>query len=66
MNGATISLEDGSLWEISSIDRVDTMLWLPAEDIAVFKSDSPIGEYKYTLFNKDEGNKASERYLGKE
>jgi hypothetical protein len=65
-NGTTISLEDGSLWEIASIARIDTMLWLPAEDVAVFKSDSPFGEYKYTLFNKDEGQKASARYLGKE
>jgi len=26
-NGALVTLEDGSLWDINSIDRIDTMLW---------------------------------------
>lgn len=33
--GEIVKLEDGSIWEINSIDRIDTMLWLPPEAITV-------------------------------
>ena len=32
-NGSIIKLEDGSLWEVDSVDAIDTMLWLPTTDI---------------------------------
>jgi hypothetical protein len=32
-DGGIVKLEDGSLWEIDSVDRIDTMLWLPTTDI---------------------------------
>jgi len=52
--GRIIKLEDGSLWEISPIDRIDTMLWLPTEDITVVESDNPL--YPYKLINTDAGD----------
>lgn len=65
-NGAIVTLEDGSLWEISAVDRVDTALWLPTTSITVLESRSPVGDYKYVLINKDDGEKALAKYLGRE
>lgn len=31
--GEIVKLEDGSIWEISAIDRIDTALWLTTEEI---------------------------------
>lgn len=32
-DGRVITLEDGSVWEVDPIDRIDSMLWLPVSDI---------------------------------
>ena len=32
-DGRIVILEDGSVWEVDSIDRIDSMLWLPTSDI---------------------------------
>ena len=34
-DGEFIKLEDGSVWRVSMIDRIDSMLWLPTSDIVV-------------------------------
>lgn len=62
--GAIVTLEDGSMWEISSIDRIDTSLWLPVTDITVLEADRPIGDYRYLLVNTEDGEKALAKYLG--
>lgn len=33
--GTVVALEDGSMWEVSEVDTVDTQLWLPTEDVVV-------------------------------
>ena len=33
--GKLIKLEDGSLWQVSSIDVITSLLWLPVSEIAV-------------------------------
>lgn len=43
-NGGILILEDGSMWEINSLDRIDTSLWLPITNITVIKASSPIGD----------------------
>lgn len=63
--GRFIILEDGSFWEISGTDRVDTALWLPITDITVIEARSPIGEFRYTLINTEDDEKALAQYLGK-
>jgi hypothetical protein len=40
------------------------MLWLPVSNITVLESKSPIGEYRYELYNIDDGEKALVKYLG--
>src|SRR5690606_35071532 len=33
--GATVVLSDGSRWEIQTIDRIYSMLWLPVDNVTV-------------------------------
>jgi hypothetical protein len=55
-------LEDGSIWRVSPIGRVDTALWLPVSDISVVEiDDSPAS---YLLVNTDDDEKASACLLG--
>jgi hypothetical protein len=65
-DGGIIVLEDGSMWEISSIDRIDTSLWLPISNVTILKASSPVGDYKYILVNSDDGEKALAKFLGKQ
>lgn len=62
-NGAMVILEDGSMWEINSLDRINTALWLPITNVTVLKAGAPVGDYKYTLINTDDGEKALAKYL---
>lgn len=32
-SGEIVILEDGSVWKIGALDRIDTALWLPTTDI---------------------------------
>ena len=32
-DGAIITLESGSTWEVDSADRADSSLWLPLDDV---------------------------------
>jgi hypothetical protein len=45
---------------------VDTSLWLPTTSDTVLESLSPVGEYKYVLMNKDDGEKTLAKYFGTE
>jgi len=36
-DGKIITLEDGSIWQISDFDQIDTALWLPITDITVLR-----------------------------
>jgi len=64
--GRFITLEDGSFWEINTVDQVDTALWLPITDITVILSRNPIGDDKYELINTEDDEKALAKYMGKQ
>ena len=32
-DGRIVILEDGSIWEVDSLDRIDSSLWLPTTEI---------------------------------
>jgi len=49
-----VVLEDNSVWEIDSIDRIDSTLWLPIENIVVCDDE---------LINSDTGDKVSATQL---
>lgn len=60
--GEYIILEDGSLWEISRLDRIDTALWLTTESIVVLENSSGLLPYK--LINTDTEDVVEAKYLG--
>ena len=62
-SGRMLLLADGSLWEISLLDRINTMLWMMFDDVIVVKGDSPLFPYK--LVNTSQGETAEAKYLGK-
>lgn len=64
-DGTIIILEDGSMWGINSLDRIDTALWLPISNITILKASPSIGDYKYSLINTDDKEKALAKYLGR-
>jgi hypothetical protein len=57
-DGTIITLEDGSVWQVDPLDRIDTSLWLPITDITVVESDDG-----YLLINTDDGEKAHAELL---
>lgn len=63
--GSIVTLSDGSRWEIYSIDRIHTMLWLPVDDVTVSLARSPIGSYRYTLRHERSGREVLGEYLGR-
>ena len=44
--GGWIQLEDGSLWQVSPIDKIHTAVWLPIEYVIVVKSGNPYYPYR--------------------
>lgn len=50
--GKIIQLEDGSLWQVSPLDVIDSALWLPLENITVINGEDPMFPYK--LINTDD------------
>jgi hypothetical protein len=57
-DGDIITLEDGSIWQVDPMDRVDTALWLPITNITVIESEDG-----YLLINTDDGEKANAQLL---
>jgi len=63
-SGSMIVLEDGSIWEIDPLDKIEAMLWLPISNITIVTSDNGSPGYDYLLINTDDGEKAHAKYLG--
>ena len=63
--GSLMILEDGTLWQIDPMDKIDAMLWLPISTIAVVRSASGSPGYDYLLVNTDDDEKAHAKYMGR-
>jgi hypothetical protein len=63
-HGKVLILLDGSMWQVMGVDTVDSLLWLPVEDVIVIKAERPVGCYTYTIINTEEGEKVQAQYLG--
>ena len=59
--GATITLDDGSVWLISPLDQAASSIWLPIDNVVVRHSRDP--SYPYLIVNTDEGETASARFV---
>ena len=63
--GKIITLEDGSRWEISPLDRITSILWLPITNITITESNKGFPGYNYLLIAKDDKEQVHAKYLGK-
>lgn len=61
--GEYVLLEDGSLWEISRLDRTYTALWLATESVVVLTNAA--GLFPYKLLNTDTREVVEARYVGR-
>ncbi len=62
-SGEFIELEDRSLWQIHSLDKIHTRLWLPVDNITVIESDNY--SYPYFLINQSTGDCVYAKFLSK-
>lgn len=53
-DGEIVILENGDVWEIDGVDRIDTQLWLPTDDVI---------ERSFDLIHVDDGEIAHGRRL---
>lgn len=60
--GNIITLEDGSVWEISATSRFDTLLWMTMDEITVVANTRVVDEFNYLLINAN-GDKAEAKLL---
>jgi len=51
--GKMIELEDGTLWEVYGLDRLNCSLWLPLTDIVIIENSSN-PQYPYKLVGEGE------------
>jgi hypothetical protein len=63
-SGTFILLDDGSLWEIAHLDKLNATLWLPFSTIVVVANDYGYLGFDYTLINTDDGSKAGAKVVG--
>ena len=63
-SGSMIVLEDGSIWQIDPLDKIEAMLWLPISNITIIISNNGSLGYGYLLINTDDGEMAHAKYLG--
>ena len=58
-------LEDGSLWQVDRLERLDASLWLKITNISVVEATDGALGYDYLLINTDDDEKVHAKYLGK-
>lgn len=63
-SGTMIILEDGSIWKIDPLDKIEAALWLPISNITIVTSNNGSPGYDYLLINTNDGEKAHAKYLG--
>jgi len=62
-NGQYLLLNDGSLWEVSLLDRITTILWLSLDKITIVSSNDL--QYPFLLVNTSRGESVKARFIGK-
>jgi hypothetical protein len=62
-DASVVTLEDGSRWLTSPIDRYNAITWLITDNVTVVES-SPDPSYPYLLVDTDDGSSVSARFLG--
>lgn len=62
-SGRFLKLQDGSLWEVSSVDTIDSTLWLPLSQIVITESQNPA--WPHLLINTDDGEAIEAKFVAK-
>jgi len=63
-NEKIITLEDGSRWEVSPLERITSLLWLPITKINIGKSNKGFPGYNYLLINMRTKKQVHAKFLG--
>ena len=58
-------LEDGSLWEVARLDRLNGSLWLRMSTITVVEATDGVGGFNYLLVNTNDGESVHTKLIGK-
>jgi hypothetical protein len=58
-DGKIVILEDRSVWMVDALDRLDSILWLPTDDVIVVPNDSG----GYLLINPDDDTTVNAQLL---
>jgi hypothetical protein len=61
--GQTIQLENGSLWQINPLNKVDAILWMSMEQITVVESGNAL--YPYKLVNTSSKSAAEAKLISR-
>ena len=63
--GEFIILEDGSLWAVAPLEKLDASVWMTMSKITVLQSSHGPPGYDYQLVNTDDGKAVHAKYVGK-
>ena len=64
--GRLILLEDGSLWEVDRLERLDASLWLRTSSVHVAESSDGSPGFDYLLVNTDDREAVHAKYMGRQ
>jgi hypothetical protein len=62
LDGSVVTLEDGSRWLVSPIDRYNDATWLVVDNVTVIDGSDP--SYPYQLIDTDDTSTVDARFLG--
>lgn len=64
-HGTILILSDGSIWQVTDVDVIDSSLWLPSDDVIVMRAEDPVACFGYLIINTDEhAEEVHAKYLG--
>ena len=63
--GSVFLLEDGSLWEVERLDRLNSRLWLRLTSVTVVETKDGMNGFNYMLVNTNGGEAIHAKLLGK-
>ena len=64
-DGRYARLDDGTLWEIISDDRVTASAWQQGQSIVLRRIPAPTGRFEYALVNAEADRTAAARFAGR-
>jgi hypothetical protein len=63
--GSMFLLEDGSLWEVDRLDRLNCSLWMRLTSITVVETKDGLNGFDYMLVDRSGGQAVHAKLLGK-